>query len=93
MMSIGIDIDRKSETLEARCLMAELNITSAEFDRDPGAAMKAAEQGSVFITEDKVPAYVVTTFEHYVDSLVKNGKMGTTLAELGRAFSGLDLDA
>ncbi|WP_220464897.1 type II toxin-antitoxin system prevent-host-death family antitoxin [Granulicella sp. 5B5] len=72
--------------------MTELNITSAEFDHDPGAVMKAAEQGPVFITEDGVPTYVVTTFEHYMDSLAKSGRMGTTLAELGRAFGGLNLD-
>ena len=45
--------------------MASTHITSREFNRDTGAAKRAASKGPVIITDRGRPAHVLLTFDTY----------------------------
>jgi prevent-host-death family protein len=45
--------------------MASTTITSREFNRDTGAAKRAADRGPVIITDRGHPAHVLLTFDSY----------------------------
>jgi prevent-host-death family protein len=50
--------------MESRTVAATI-ISSRQFDKDPRAALKAAEKGPVIITHRGKPTYVLLTIEAY----------------------------
>ncbi len=58
-----------------------ITLTSREFNRNPSAAKRAAEEGPVIITDRGQPRFVLVEYEHYVAARESGRSIADCLAD------------